>query len=98
MIQELTLGMYLAMGASTGYDLQTTRMAIGRGARESNPILRPFVNHRVAAYPVAFSLGVLSTEASLKLKKQKVWWWWAPWAVNVGGHTFFGWRNTKVRR
>jgi hypothetical protein len=82
--------------AATVYDTETTFAGIKNGAREGNPLMRPFVESgRPATYAVQMAVtGGISYLAYRQKKRGSAGWWFFPVVLTVG-HTVAGSLNLR---
>jgi len=98
---QMWMGLGIAAHSAATFDAWTTRRAISNyGAREMNPMLRPFAGN--ASLYAAIQVGpaimdfvarkMMNSRSSLVRKM-----WWAPQSVSIAGSFFCGAHNLNVR-
>jgi len=93
------LGLSLAQSAAAGFDAYSTRYAIGHGAVEEDPVMRPFV-HSPAMYaasqvgPGILDYVALRMQRSANPHVRHV--WWMPQIASTSLYLFSGFHNLHV--
>ncbi|HKS71615.1 MAG TPA: hypothetical protein VJQ82_00375 [Terriglobales bacterium] len=93
------LMLVVAQHGAAAFDAYSTRYAVGHGAVEQNPLMRPFV-HSDSIYAVSqITPTVLDFVSRRMMRSQNGFirhMWWVPQSVSVGTYLFAGVHNLQV--
>lgn len=93
------LALSVAQSAAAGFDAYSTRYAVGHGAIEEDPLMRPFA-HSPSIYvvsqlcPVALDFLARRMERSPNAFMRRM--WWLPQTTSTGMYLFSGVHNMHV--
>lgn len=93
------LALSVVQGAAAGFDAYSTRYAVGHGAIEEDPLMRPFA-HSPSIYvvsqlcPVALDFLARRMQRSPNAFLRRM--WWLPQTTSTGMYVFSGIHNLHV--
>jgi hypothetical protein len=89
----------LAQHGAAAFDAYSTRYAVGHGAVERNPLMRPFV-HSDSIYAVSQITPVVMDLVARRMMRSQNGFirhmWWMPQTLSFGTYTFAGLHNMQV--
>lgn len=93
------LMLVVAQHGASAFDAYSTRYAIGHGAVEQNPLMRPFV-HSDSIYAISQVTPTVLDFVSRRMMRSQNGFvrhmWWVPQSVSVGTYLFAGFHNLQV--
>lgn len=93
------LMLVVAQHGAAAFDAYSTRYAVGHGAVEQNPLMRPFV-HSDSIYAVSQITPTVLDFVSRRMMRSPNGFirhmWWVPQSVSVGTYLFAGVHNLQV--